>query len=153
MCNREISSRRIDRFFRETLRQSGADRQRRCRANPLHWRRWQNTEHGRGLTRTCININITAQIYCCGSELVNSRKCNLLEITWPHVLANSKRLGFVRGPSESPTLARLPDIVGKKEKVFDSSSKVLQNYLSHVFPRSKLRSPEITEGQIFQKLA
>ena len=55
MCIREIPSRRIDCFFREGLRKSGADRQGR-RTNPLHWRRWQNTEHGRGLSF----------IHCCG---------------------------------------------------------------------------------------
>ena len=38
-------------FFREALRPSGADRQGGGRTNPppLHWRRWRNTENGRGL--------------------------------------------------------------------------------------------------------
>ena len=55
MCIREIPSRRMDCFFREGLRKSGADRQGR-RTNPLHWRRWQNTEHGR----------VLSFIHCCG---------------------------------------------------------------------------------------
>ena len=38
MCIREIPSRRIDYFFREGLRQSGADRQ-GGRTNPPGWRR------------------------------------------------------------------------------------------------------------------
>ena len=38
-------------FFREALRPSGADRQGGSHQPPppLHWRRWRNTENGRGL--------------------------------------------------------------------------------------------------------
>ena len=46
MCNRENSSRRIDCFFREALRQSGADHYVGS-YQPLLWRRWQLAKHGK----------------------------------------------------------------------------------------------------------
>ena len=47
-----IETRRLF-FFREALRPSGADRQGGSYQlpSPLHWRRWRNTENGRGLKR------------------------------------------------------------------------------------------------------
>ena len=48
-------------FFREALRPSGADRQGggggRTNPPPLHGRRWQNTEYGRGLTRAPLGYS------------------------------------------------------------------------------------------------
>ena len=55
MCNREIASRRVDCFFPRSSttirgRSPGGSYQ------PLHWRRWRNTENGRGLTRAPLGF-------------------------------------------------------------------------------------------------
>ena len=52
MCNREISSRRIDWFFPRSSTTIGGRSPGGSHhpPPPLHWRRWQNTEYGRGLT-------------------------------------------------------------------------------------------------------
>ena len=52
MCNREISSRRIDWFFPRsstTIRGRSPGGGGRTNPPPLHGRRWRNTEYGRGL--------------------------------------------------------------------------------------------------------
>ena len=74
-------------------------------------------------------------------------------------LAGTKGLGIVRGggggASEPPPHCTnsAPRHRSEKRKKFDSSSKVLSKLIGSCFPRSKLRSPEVTEGQILQKFA
>ena len=74
MCNREISSRRIDWFFHEALRPSGADRQGGgSHQPPLHGRRWQNTEYGRGLKEHRSDV----KFHCVSNAIVlHIEKCN-----------------------------------------------------------------------------
>ena len=59
MCNREISSRRIDWFFPRsstTIRGRSPGGGSHQPPPPLHGRRWQNTEYGRGLRHQLLRL-------------------------------------------------------------------------------------------------
>ena len=59
-------------LFCEALRPSGADRQEgRTTPPPLRWRRWRNTENGRGLSRSWLTL-LTHMMCMCSSDFDNT---------------------------------------------------------------------------------
>ena len=63
MCNREISSRRVDWFFpRSSTTIRGRSPGGGVVPTPLHWRRWRNTENGRGLRLRSREVKVRSKV-------------------------------------------------------------------------------------------